>query len=244
MSDFQQQPRQKTILEDRKLTMYARNPAGGRSTLKWAVINGNPRITVWSGMEGDKDNGKAEAKMDLKTFMAFTVMLEEACKLAPGETAGGYIEMGFPRDGKITTTADLHVGRDKAGLVYISVVARNGNTAIQFPFVTEDFHKFFHRGQEQYSAAEVSVVMARGYVRILQALVPQICAATWKEPEPKQGGNGGGGNRGGYGGGNRNGGGGYGGGNRGGYNGGGNGGGGGGSAPAAKSGDGDDDIPW
>jgi len=249
MSDFQQPARQKTILEDRKLTMYSRNAAGGRASLKWAVINGNPRITVWTGVEGDKDGGKAEAKMDLKVFMGFISMLEDVIAAPAGEVAGGYIEMGFPRDGKVTITSDLHVGRDKEGVIFISVVARNGNAAVQFPFVSEDYHKFFHRGGESYSKAETSVALAKGYVKLLTNLVPLICKETWKEPDNngKQGGKGGGG----YGG-NRGGGGGNYGGNRGGNYGGGNGGGqgnryGGGQGGGGNSSGSDqnvDDLPW
>ena len=83
--------------------------------------------------------------------------------------------------------------------------------------------------------------MARGYLRILQQLVPEICKDTWKEPEPKQQG---GGNRGGYGGNRGSGNGGYSGGNRGGA-GGNYGGGNTGSGGGAKSSGGEDDnIPW
>jgi hypothetical protein len=192
---------------------------------------------VWSGLDNEKDKGKAEAKMDMKTFMAFLVVLERAVNAPNGESFNTGIEMGFPRDGKITITADLKIYRDKNGVVGISVVSRNGNSAILFPFTTEDFHRFQHKGGESYSEADISQVMALGYVRLLNVLVPQLCKETWKEPEPRQGGQGGyNNNRGGQGGGynnNRNGGGGY------------NGGGGQRQAPAEDSAaGGDDDIPW
>lgn len=212
-------PRQKTILDDRKLTLYAPNPNNGRASLRWAMAGCNPRITVWSGMESDKDNGKSEAKMDLKTFMAFLVILEEtidAAKLTPaGEARGVQIAMGFFKDGRVNHISDLHVGQDKEGVIYISVVAKNGNTPVKFPFVTEEYHNFRHRGGEEFSKAEASAVMAKGYLKLLQSIVPILSERNWKEPEPRpnNGGNrsGGGAGRGNYnggGGGNRSGGGG------------------------------------
>ncbi len=211
MADFNQfPPRQKTLLDDRKFTLYAANPSGGRASLKWAMAGPNPRITVWSGMAADKDNGKSEAKMDLKTFMAFLVILEKTIKTPhkEGEATGSVIEMGFYRDNRVNHISDLHIGRDKDGVIFISVVAKNGNTPVKFPFVTEEYHNFRHRGGEAYSKAETSEIMAAAYLKILEGIVPVLSDRNWKEPPPQQNGNQGNrnGNRGGgnYGGGNRN----------------------------------------
>jgi hypothetical protein len=214
MGDFTQfPPRQKTLLDDRKLTLYAPNPNNGRAALKWMMAGMNPRITVWSGMETDKDSGKAEAKMDLKTFMAFLEILDDTIKAppTPGESIGTKIGMGFKKDDRITQISDLHVGRDKDGVIFISVIAKNGNTPIKFPFTTEEYHGFRHHGGEAYSLAEVSVVMARAYLRILREVIPLLSKELWKEPKLQDRGNSGGyndtnrqGGGGGYNSGNRN----------------------------------------
>jgi uncharacterized membrane protein YgcG len=141
---------------------------------------------------------------------------------------------GGKRSQAPAVTSELWCGKDKEGVIWISVSAPN-RPKIKFNIGTNDFHHWFHGDGTPYTAAEASTLYSNAYVKILENMVAHLMCTLWVEPEqkPQQGG---GGQRQGGGGGNY-------GGNRSGGNS--YGGGGGGGAPAAAGGfDDSSDIPF
>ena len=217
-----------------------RKNAFNNPKLKLAAPNPNKNVTVWSTLGFDfyqnnprlvmdtkdpslsgKENGygRLTAALDLPAFMIFLEHLEtcirskEAIEFKIENFNHEYVD--GRRSAEITHLTDLRVGRDAQGQIYVMVTSAKGAPwpEIKFVFGPADnrYNKFGKADGTPMSRAEVSVVAAKGYLRLLNGLIPAIANTHYYEAPPnpnwKPGGNkqyGGGG--GGY---NRNGGGNY-----------------------------------
>lgn len=263
MSDFQNRtPRVKNALDDVKLRLSAKNQDGRNATFRFELVANNPRAVVYTNVEGDKDNGKIQGAFNSMGFYSFLELMKEAIAFKPSEATPEWknkIELMRPnfkpgggRPDGVVLAATLWVGKNREGLVWLSLIAYQRPT-IKFIITNDEYHKFVHGTGEQYSPGEASELAAKGYVRLLELVMASAKDTHYKEPPPRenrggQGGGqggyngGGGGNRGGYGGG---------GGQGGGYNGGGNRGQGGGGSydtrgaePDVSAGGVDTDLPF
>ena len=242
-------PREKNALDHRKLNLSAPTPGhqGKFASLIWGFHANNPRITVYTNdpndAGADKGYGKIAANMDTPTMFAFTNLLNQVID-HEGEVKykienKNFIFPGGKRSEKPVVVSETWIGKDAQGVIWLSVSARD-RPKIKFEFQPSDFHHFMNGDGTPFSKAEASKLWARGYVRILENLLPVLAVANYVEPPPKDGGQGGGGYNRGGGGGNQGGGGGnYGGGNRGGNSGGNDSGFGGGGSSG-----GDEDMPF
>ncbi len=229
--NFPKTPFVETLLDDRKLRLSAPPISGSkqRPQLSVAVVGGNPRINVYTNLDGDKENGRISAKMDMFAWGQLLEMIEhvvanpDASRLQMAnkrpmeqneQSHGGKRE---PIQESTTV-----VGRDKDGKIYIAVLAAdNDRPKIIFHFGAQYYHTIVYRDAPQNFVEDrfVSEIAAKAWVKSMRAAVIQILTdkaaekgaakAAKKEAE----GGGGGGNRGNSGGGyNRGGGGGSGGG--------------------------------
>jgi uncharacterized membrane protein YgcG len=234
--NFQRPERIKNALDNRKLNLSAPTPGvqGKYASLIWGLYSNNPRLTVYTNDPNDSGEqngyGKISANLDGPTFFAFLELLKIAVA-APGEFKDkvenkNFIFPGGKRSERPVVVSELWAGKDKDGLIWISVTARD-RPKIKFPITNPDFHQFLHGDGTPYAPAETSKLFALGYINMLDKMMAHLMVTLWVEPEKKNP-PGGGGNYGGGGGGG------------GGYNRGGSGGGGGGTS---AGGDGDD-IPF
>jgi hypothetical protein len=237
--NFKAPPREKNALDHPKLNLTAPTPGhqGKFSRLVWGFHANNPRITVYTNDPNDQNTnyGKIAANMDTPTMFALVGLLNEiidgpADKKVKIENKN-FIFPGGKRSERPVLVSETWIGKDKDEVIWISVAAKD-RPRIKFEFQPGDFHHFVHGDGTPFTKAEASKLWARGYVRILENLLPTLAVANYQEPPPKEGGFGGGGNRGGGGGGN------YGGGNRGGNSGGG------GFGGDSGGGGVDDDMPF
>ena len=216
MSDFKAQ-RTKNALDNRKLNLSAPTPGhqGKRASLIWGLYSNNPRLTVYTGDPNDQDAskgyGKITANLDAPVFFAFLQLLEMAVDPAtPNDWKAkienkNFIFPGGKRSEAPVVVSELFVGKDKDGVVWISIVDRNKDRPrIKFVIGGNDFHRFLHSDGTPFTDAETSVLFAKGYIKLLQEMMGNLLCSLWVEPEqrPQQnnrGGNGGGGgyNRGG-----------------------------------------------
>jgi hypothetical protein len=212
--DFKPAPRKKNPLDNKKLNMSSKNQDGKYASLQWGLFSNNPRITVYTNVESDRDTnyGKISANLDTPAMFAFIELLKLAVEFQP--EAGrdefkvsmenkNFIFPGGKRSEKPVVQSELFVGKDKDGVVWIGVMAKD-RPRIKFTLQLSDFHMLKHGTGETYSAAEASVVAAKAYIDLLAKIYAHMQVSHWVEPEEKpRDGNGGGGgyNRGGGGGG-------------------------------------------
>jgi uncharacterized membrane protein YgcG len=222
----EQQPRKLTGINVKKLALSAKNTDGGNASLNWEFQGNNPGIIVWTGLKGDTK--PIRAALDSRTFMAMLVLLKEASNFIPTPEKPKFayhIECNRPNwkpgGGKpegTVTEARLTIGKDDKGCVYIAISAHQRESVkfvfgmIEYPWV---FHRLLHPTGESLSQAEVSVPLAKAYVKMLEVLIPYMMIHNYDdEAEQKARGgnkpnnnNGSNNNRGGYSGGGNNGGG-------------------------------------
>lgn len=200
MSQDQQRnftPRTKNALDEFKLRLSAQKLEGGdrRPTLGVSVISNNPRLDVYTNVPNDKNRGNIRAAMDGVTFFAFLEMFETALNEGPGYKA--YIENKMPpRDrsqgNKPELVSRTVFGKDGEGVMYISVLsADESRPKVKFPFMSSYYHDLCGGDGQRLSKGEVSVIMARGWLRMLKGLVPAVMDTHYREPQKRDGGGGG-----------------------------------------------------
>jgi hypothetical protein len=203
MSDQNKQytPRPKNALDDYKLRLVGDklNGASKRAMLAVSIVGNNPRVNVFTNVDNDKDNGIIRAAMDTPTFYLLLDRLEHAINADPGFR--DYIENKKPPRDRTQRGLELEsktiVGKDKDGQVYISVIsADESRPRAKFVFKTSYHHDLINGSTGQrYSDAELSVMVAKAFHRMMSNLVTNVINTHYKEPEkrPYNGGAGGGG---------------------------------------------------
>lgn len=201
--------RDKNILDSKRLTLTRPCPVKGVkgfSNLYYFAGGDNPGITVYTGDPNDKDNnfGRIQAKFGL---MDMQIHLEQLLTVTNSKEP---LELSIVcqsvrgQDKKKMDVARVIVAKTDAGLVTVMVVdlEKQGRPQIEFSFAPTYWHYLEMNGQRQ-NEAQVSVLVARAFVRTVSQLVNQVADRTYEHPKPKQqnGAGNGGGNRGSYGGG-------------------------------------------
>lgn len=245
MADFNQ-PRKKIALDNAKLGLVTKCPTaeGKISKLSWGINKNNPFIRVYTGDPADESertkNGRIQAELDLPHLYAIIQLMRQAVVAENGWKncleCFNYIFPGGQRSEKPVNTANVWIGKDKDGCVFISLVdaLAKDRPVIKFDVAIGGiWMRLVHGDGRQYTKAESSSIFALGYATLLENLYSTLAVdefVPYVAPERK-GGGGGGFNKGG-GGGYQKSGGGY---NKGGgYN----------NAPAADSGGDEDNLPF
>jgi hypothetical protein len=198
MSDFRPAPRKKNALDNRKLHLSTPCPTakGKWSSFQINVFTAdktgepNPRITVFTNDpedSGEKNGyGKIQANLDPVVFFA---LLEKLKRVVNGPDGAddkvkcenkNFTFPGGKRSEEPSVVSEIHFGKDADGLCWISVTARD-RPRIKFAFGPNNFHELFHRGGEQFSKGEASVLWALGWIRLMEALIPNFIINDWKE---------------------------------------------------------------
>lgn len=209
--------RKKNALDNRKLALSTKCPTDNSkwSSLVWGLYTNQPRITVYTNCPNDQQGwhkGKIEAKLDAPTFFAFLQMLQNVID-APLDTKmkienKNFIFPGGKRSESPVHVSDLWCGKDKDGVIWISVTAvgkDKDRPRIKFPIINpSEFHNLHHGDGTQFTQEECSKLYATGYLGMLRQVMAMLLVVEYKEPEPRDGQGGGGGQRGGQGGGRNN----------------------------------------
>ncbi len=214
--------RTKTALDHMKLRMYGEKINGAKqapSFLFYLTEDGNPRIDVYTGVEGDKDNGLIRAAMDIRTARALLelgeVVVDNSGPCRYYITNRNYLWPGGKRSDSPVEVSKTVIGKAEDGRIYISVVAKDRPKAI-FYMTAPFFHNLVDAENQPVPKDIESRLFARGYFKHVGELLANVATATYKEPAPRGQHGGGGGNNNNYnnrggngGGGNNNGGGNY-----------------------------------
>lgn len=141
-----------------------------RSRLVWSTYRGNPRITVFTGVQNDTDKGVIRAPMSPEIFLAMMEVFEEVIKAQPGYKR--WIEnFTSPKQEEgqrqpsterilISTT---YMGKDKDGIVWISVRAPGNRPTIVFKFLLSDYHKFYNADGTAITPDQASCITANAW---------------------------------------------------------------------------------
>ena len=197
MADFRpRNERVKTALDNRKLNLSAPCPgvAGKYSNLQWMLMANNPRIVVWTNDPNDtgesKGYGKITANLDLPTFMAFLNLLNKVID-KEGEYKDkienlNYIFPKGKRSEKPVLVSELWVGKDKDGIIWMSITApaNQQRPRIKFPFAPSNFHNWIHGDGTPYSSPEVSKLYAQGYANLLQNMMVHVACENFVDTTP------------------------------------------------------------
>jgi hypothetical protein len=211
-NNFRRPPRKKNVLDETKLRLSA-DPVSGskrRPSLAFSVVKNNPRIDVYTNVEGDKNNGNIRAAMDAPVFFALMRLIEKSINAEPNtrfviqNKNYKWFGQGKKSDAPINLS-DTLAGKDAEGRIFISVIDKEDNSRpkIKFVFSSGYWHDLFHGNGTPFTEAEDSVLCAEAFVEMLKGLVPVVMAAEYEPPAPRdqQGGHGnkgyGGGNQGG-----------------------------------------------
>jgi hypothetical protein len=208
MTDFQSNGPKKTILNHSKLHLSAPLP---NHKGKWAkffidIHNNNPRLNVRTNdpnLEGKENGfGMIRAPLDPILFSMFIERLEEVINHQGEvkykiEVYSSY--MGAGRSGSDDKSpkhsADVWVGKNSEGCVYISVINPDSKwPKIQFFIGPSDsrWAKFVNANGEPCTKAELSRLASRGYVRTIRELVNVALVTNYQEYQPNRGGSSGG----------------------------------------------------
>lgn len=200
---FKAPQRDMTIFDDAKFKLTAPNRDGKKATLGWSVHNGNPRITVWTNVESDRDKGSIQAAMDhLSSGMLFG-LIRDAIAFVPTEDKKEYREtmenknvrwVNKKPDGSVTVSKTV-VGKNAEGVIYIAVVS-DKHEKLKFEFLPGEWHFLIHADGSPWNKAELSMMFATSYVNNVEHFCRHIAITTYVHP-PKKDFNGGGGNNGG-----------------------------------------------
>lgn len=206
-------------LQNPKIRLSAPNPQskGKYATLQVDIWNNNPRVIVNTNdpnfASADRQFGRITGAMEAPTYYAMLGFIDQAIAAEPGWKANVQL-LSNPKGQngpgvEPVPAADVWIGKDAEGVVFISVVNKLGEgwPVIKFPFGAPDrrFVKVYHANGNEYSKAELSVQYAKAFREAFGQLMAGVLVKTYEKPPPFIPGNKGGGyNRGGGGGGYRN----------------------------------------
>lgn len=247
---FTPKPRVKTALDNKHLKLVTKNDDGKNAALFVGLYNNNPRFTVFTNVDADKnvDYGKIQGNMNVLSFRASMGLVQQAIDFKPTADQPEFKQkmdiLGTGWSGRQPMPdpiilAHFWAGKDKNGCVWVSLLApdQKNRPRLKFTILPDEWTAFQHATGEQFSRGDASVRWAQAWHDAVVDMIAHMQVSHYVEPPPpknQQGGNGGSGYQ------NNNNGGGQ---RQGGYQGGGNGGGNGGGGRPPVS-DETDDIPF
>lgn len=146
--------------------------------LALSVYDNQPRFTVYTNVEGDKQNGRIEGNMDTFTFFAVMQALREviADPEHPGfavENKGHFFSKENGRSEKPGVKSRTILGRNERGEIFMAVVANNRPKA-QFIFKPTEYHTFINKDGTPTALSKVSELFASGYVKLMEKAVVSV----------------------------------------------------------------------
>lgn len=182
--------RAKGPLDNEKLKLYApcTSAPGKVSALSWSLVKNCPRISIYTNDPADnsKDTGygKITANMSPLAFFAFLELIEKA--IVAKETFIdkienlGYSFFGGKRSENPVVLSETVVGRDKDGVVWMSVIIPNSNRPrIKFPFGLDTYQVLKHGDGSEFTLSEASTIVAKANVSILKNMFSHVLVTEW-----------------------------------------------------------------
>lgn len=126
-----------------KVTLWADSNTENKARLVFGFRDGNPRITVYTGITGKE--GVISFPSDIPTMVYILNLIKEVAKAEPGykqqvqSLTTVYVDNKPTNDKKVLST--LFIGKSKEGIVYISLIMED-KPKIVFPIKPSPYHVF------------------------------------------------------------------------------------------------------
>lgn len=126
-----------------KITLWADSNTENKARLVFGFRDGNPRITVYTGITGKE--GVISFPSDIPTMVYILNLIKEVAKAEPGykqqvqSLTTVYVDNKPTNDKKVLST--LFIGKSKEGIVYISLIMED-KPKIVFPIKPSPYHVF------------------------------------------------------------------------------------------------------
>lgn len=188
----------KTYVDVNKFVIWGDEPADGdqkRPRLVFGFRDGNPRITVYTGVPGQ--NGLITFPSDYPTMVACMNMLKDVIAGAPGtkfsiDSLGTVYENNKPtKDKRVVGT--LYMGKSKDGIIYFSVMAE-GKPKLVFSVKPSPYHVFRDGDKNVIPDSVMSCKLANGIADLVLDIIGRILEAytaeeysTVRKPAPIKG---------------------------------------------------------
>jgi len=166
-----------------------------RPRLVFGFRDGNPRITVYTGVPGQ--NGLITFPSDYPTMVACMNMLKDVIAGAPGtkfsiDSLGTVYENNKPtKDKRVVGT--LYMGKSKDGIIYFSVMAE-GKPKLVFSVKPSPYHVFRDGDKNVIPDSVMSCKLANGIADLVLDIIGRILEAytaeeysTVRKPAPIKG---------------------------------------------------------
>lgn len=173
------------LLSEYKLRLVADPLEGavqfnGRSRqpqLSLSVYDNQPRFTVYTNVEGDKQDGRIEGNMDTYTFGAVMQAIREVARTDTKglvfQNKGHFFSKEKGRSEHPGVKSSTIIGRNEKDEVFIGLVANNRPKAM-FVFKPTEYHSLLNKDGSPVSPAKVSELYALAYADLMEKAVIRI----------------------------------------------------------------------
>ena len=175
-----------------RFNLYANlsSNSGARARLTWGLINGNPRITVFTNDPSDTvDNKVIPFNM---TFEVMYIVFDLLEKIAKHQGEVKYVfeysrrvyENNKPTN-ETVKVSNLIIGKDNEGMCWMSVIASN-RPQIKFEFTIGNQTVIYGQNGEPLRADLVSAATVLGTIKGLQGAYAGVLSDIFMNPPPRE----------------------------------------------------------
>lgn len=184
-------PYRDNITHEKVLDLSCVNEQNKRANWQIRYTGNKVRLTVWTGIEGDKDGGQMKIVLEPSAFYSFLSLMETVISNQEKEVARhmtikslgpeGWKKGPIPR-------GDLYCGRDRDGVVFVSFV-QNNRPKLMFPLQEDAFYLFCDKGGNPFNKQEASNIVAKAYVHMARNIISSLAATEYVDKESRPSGN-------------------------------------------------------
>jgi hypothetical protein len=178
-----QSPYRPNISDNRDLSLWVKNTQGKFAGFKFRVAGNKIRMSVYPNIEGD--NKAINGILTPIRAYGFLEIVKKAIN-TPADGNDHTYKMTVNRPGsdgnKMVTDFELYAGRNKEGLVWISLF-RYDRPKIAFTFSDDKWHQYVFTTGEQATPAEVSSLIASAWVNMMTNLAATLLVTEFVEED-------------------------------------------------------------
>lgn len=180
-------PYRDNITHEKVLDLSGMNEQGKRANFQVRYSGNKVRITVWTGIDGDKDGGSMKAIIEPQAFYSFLSFMETIIANNERGHARYMVTKSLGPEGWKKGPIDrghLFCGRDNDGVVFISLVQPN-RPKIMFPLKEDAFYMFANKNGDPLDKQEASNIVAKAYVEMGRKFIASLVATEYVDKDSR-----------------------------------------------------------